>query len=60
MCVCVTVKTKKAIDGFFEDKFHSFIAKWKLAVLIVFGAIFLMFGYFAIQLEPDPDPPQYV
>eukprot|EP01084_Bolivina_argentea_P186455 321390_1 len=52
------VKERK-IDQWFENVYYyQFIRKFKYIILIIFGVILLLFGYFASGLEPDPDVPQ--
>eukprot|EP01083_Nonionella_stella_P145858 457967_1 len=49
---------QRKIDRWFENDYYQCIRKFKYIVLIAFGLVFIVFGYFASQLEPDPELPQ--
>eukprot|EP01084_Bolivina_argentea_P002492 4596_1 len=52
-------ETERGIDIWFENTYYlKFIIRFKYIILVIFGVWLLTFGYFASQLEPDPELPQ--
>ena len=46
---------QRPIDAFFENVFYEKIKDHRVLVICIFALIFVIFGYFASQLEPDPN-----
>eukprot|EP01083_Nonionella_stella_P209687 759858_1 len=50
---------QRAIDKFFEFTFYPFVERQRGPIIAISGILFLVFFYFAAQLEADPDIPQF-
>ena len=50
---------KRPIDKFFEYRFFPWIMSKRKSILGFTLIFFIIFGYMAAQLEPDPNPPQF-
>ncbi len=66
-CFCCGLKTEedlrkqkeaRKIDVFFEERFYGMVSRNRKKIVAIFGLTFLVFFYFAGQIEPDNEAPQ--